>query len=143
LNSILVVCEGNICRSPMAEGLLAAALPAFRVRSAGLGALVGEPADKAAIQLMQDRGIDIGGHRALQVSRQLCVDSDIVLVMDRSQRQRLQGLYPEVRGRVFRLAESLDLDVPDPYRQPMAAFRTALSIIDEGVEQWLRRIHRL
>ena len=45
MNSILVICEGNICRSPMAQGLLAAALPNAQVHSAGLGALVGMPAE--------------------------------------------------------------------------------------------------
>lgn len=143
MKSLLVVCEGNICRSPMAQALLAAALPGSRVRSAGLGALVGRPADESAVQLMRDRGIDISAHRAVQINRQLCIESDIVLVMDREQRQRLQQLYPEAHGRVFRLAEHIDRDIPDPYRQPLAAFRGALSIIDQGVDNWLQRIQRL
>jgi len=143
MKSILVLCEGNICRSPMAEGLISAALPDSRVLSAGLQALVGKPADDAAQQLMRERGIDIGRHRALQVTRPMCLDADIILVMEREQRQRLQDLYPEVCGRVFRLGEYIDLDVPDPYRQPLSAFRTALSVIDKGVEHWLRRIKRL
>jgi protein-tyrosine phosphatase len=143
VKAILVVCEGNICRSPMAAGLLAAALPGARVRSAGLGALVGAPADETAVRLMQDRGVDIAPHRAAQINRQMCLDSDIVLVMERAQRQRLQEMYPEICGRVFRLGEHADRDVPDPYRQPVQAFRGALSIIDEGVGHWLQRIQRL
>lgn len=143
MNAILVVCEGNICRSPMAAGLLATALPGVRVRSAGLNALVGEPAEETAVRLMQDRGVDIAPHRAMQINRQMCLDSDIVLVMEREQRQRLQELYPEVCGRVFRIAEHEDRDVPDPYRQPVKAFRSALSIIDDGVRHWLQRIQRL
>jgi protein-tyrosine phosphatase len=143
VNAILVVCEGNICRSPMAAGLLAAALPRARVRSAGLNALVGKPAEEAAVRLMHDRGIDIARHRATQITRQMCLDSDIVLVMERDQRQRLQEMYPEVCGRVFRVGEHVDRDVPDPYRQPAKAFRGALTIIDEGVEHWLQRIQRL
>ena len=54
MKSILVICEGNICRSPMAQGLLAAACPGCRCAPQGLGALVGMPADDTAIRLMQE-----------------------------------------------------------------------------------------
>ncbi len=94
MKSILVVCEGNICRSPMAQGLLAAALPQVQVHSAGLGALIGSPADETAVRLMQARGIDISAHRATQITRQMCVQADMVLVMDADQRKRLEALYP-------------------------------------------------
>lgn len=143
MKSILVVCEGNICRSPMAEALLAAALPRTRVTSAGLNALVGKPADTAAVELMRRRGLRIDDHRATQITRPLCLNADIVLVMEREQRQRLERLYPEVCGRVFRIAEHSKLDVPDPYQKPLAEFRNALSIIEEGVDSWLHRIQRL
>ncbi|HZY15419.1 MAG TPA: low molecular weight protein-tyrosine-phosphatase [Ramlibacter sp.] len=143
MKAILTVCEGNICRSPMAQGLLAAALPHCSVHSAGLGALIGQPADPIAVELMRERGIDIRSHRARQLTRRLCLDADVVLVMEREQRRRLEELYPETCGRVFRLAEHADRDVPDPYRQPPAAFRAALSIIDQGVAAWLERLQRL
>ena len=143
MNRVLVLCEGNICRSPMAQGLLAAALPNAQVHSAGLGALVGMPADETAVRLMNDRGIDISAHRAQQVSRSLCTQADLVLVMDTEQRQRLEGMYPQARGRVFRLGEHLKRDIPDPYRQPEMAFRDALLLIDHGAREWLRRIQQL
>ena len=140
---ILVVCEGNICRSPMGEALLAQALPGMLVRSAGLGALVGHPADDIALQLMQERGVDINAHRARQITWPLCMESDLVLVMDIDQRQQVEGLYPQARGRVFRLAEHLKQDIPDPYRHGELAFRDALALIDSGVANWLQRIRRL
>ena len=143
MNSLLVVCEGNICRSPMAQGLFAARLPGWRVASAGLGALVGAPADPMAVALLRERGVDITGHRALQITRALCLESDMVLVMEREQRQRLEKLYPESCGRVFRMAEHAATDVPDPYRQPEAAFRLALTMIEDGVSRWVHRIQRL
>jgi protein-tyrosine phosphatase len=143
MKSILVVCEGNICRSPMAQGLLAAALPKTQVQSAGLGALVGMPADETAMRLMQSRSIDISEHRAVQINRQMCLESDMVLVMDLEQRKRIEELYPQVCGRVFRVGEYNKRDIPDPYRQSELAFREVLSLIDEGVREWLHRIHRL
>lgn len=127
----------------MAQGLLAARLPGWRVQSAGLNALIGAPADDFAIQLLRERDIDITGHRANQITRKMCLDAEMVLVMDREQRRRLEDLYPETCGRVFRLGEFADRDVPDPYRQPQAAFRHALTLIDEGVARWVQRIQRL
>jgi protein-tyrosine phosphatase len=143
MKSILVVCEGNICRSPMAQGLLADALPQAQVRSAGLGALVGMPADETAVRLMREHDIDITGHRAVQITRQMCTQADIVLAMDPEQRKRLEAMYPQACGRIFRLGEYTKRDIPDPYRQSELAFREALSLIDEGVREWLQRIHRL
>lgn len=127
----------------MAQGLLAAALPQATVLSAGLGALVGMPADDTAVRLMRERSIDITAHRAQQVNRALCTQADLVLVMDTEQRGRLEGLYPQVRGRVFRVGEHGKRDIPDPYRQPEQAFRYALTLIDEGLGEWLHRIQRL
>ena len=143
MKSILVVCEGNICRSPMAAALLAAALPGTSVTSAGLNALIGKPADEAAIALMRERGIDLRPHRAMQISRPMCLQTDVILVMERKQRDRLLQLYPEVRGRVFRIAEEAGADVPDPYRRPMDAFRSALALIEQGTGSWVTRIQML
>jgi protein-tyrosine phosphatase len=143
VKSILVLCEGNICRSPMAAGLIAARSPRFATRSAGLGALVGHPADETAVRLMRARGVDIDAHRAEQVTRRMCLEADIVLVMDREQRQRLEQMVPEACGRVFRLGEFTGQDIPDPYRQPEEAFREALELIETNVERWLQRIERL
>lgn len=127
----------------MAAALLDAALPGCRVASAGLGALVGKPADEAAVALMRERGLDLRAHRAVQITRPMCLHSDIIVVMEREQRDRLQRLYPEVCGRVFRIAEHAGVDVPDPYRQPVTAFRTALTLIEQGVAHWVQRIQRL
>lgn len=143
MKSILVVCEGNICRSPMAQGLLRSALPAVRVQSAGLGALVGMPADVQATQLMQLRGIDISDHRAMQITRQLCVDAELILGMDLEQRARIEAMYPQTKGRVFRIGEHTRQDIPDPYRQGEATFRHALELIDQGLAEWLARISKL
>lgn len=143
MKSILVVCEGNICRSPMAQGLLRAALPHMTVLSAGLNALSGRPADEAAVRLMKARGIDITPHRAVQINRELCIWAELVLVMSSDQRKRLEQAYPAVCGRVYRLCEFTKTDVPDPFRKPEQAFRESLQMIDQGVREWLQRIQKL
>ncbi|MEJ8838468.1 low molecular weight protein-tyrosine-phosphatase [Ramlibacter sp. AN1133] len=143
MKNVLVVCVGNVCRSPMAQGVLAAQLPGWKIDSAGLDALIGAPADEIAVRLLRQRGIEIGDHRAVQITRRMCMAADVVLVMSREQRRQLESIYPETCGRVFRLAEHADRDIPDPYRQPETAFRHALKLIDEGVTSWVQRIQRL
>jgi protein-tyrosine phosphatase len=143
MKTVLTVCIGNICRSPMAEGLLAAGLPHLRVVSAGTGALVGKPADATAQALMRARGIDISGHVAQQVSQMLCRQADLILVMDLAQRRYLESTYPFVRGKVFRIADTTAQDVPDPYRQGDAAFERALALIDAGARTWIDRVLKI
>ena len=140
---LLVVCEGNICRSPMAVGLLSKAAPSIFSFSAGLGALVGAPADEMAVQILRERGIDISSHRAIQITRQMCHQADLVLVMNDAQRASVQAMYPAARGRVYRLGEYTKRDIPDPFKQPEKAFRGALRLIDEAAREWLLRINRL
>jgi len=127
----------------MAAILLAQALPKLTVASAGLNAMIGKPADPLATELLRARGLDLSHHRGTQITRTMCLESDIVLVMDGEQRQRVQHLYPQTCGRVFRIAEHVNLDVPDPYRRSVDVFQTALAILDKGIEHWLNLIQRL
>jgi protein-tyrosine phosphatase len=124
----------------MAQGLFAAALPRMQVRSAGLNAMVGMPPDETAVRLMQARGIDIGAHRAVQITRESCQRADLVLVMSIDQRRWLQESYSFVCGRVYRLAEFSKRDVPDPFRQGERAFEHSLAIIEDGLREWLPRL---
>jgi protein-tyrosine phosphatase len=127
----------------MAEGLMSAALPKHAVVSAGLGALVGHPADPIARALMKECGLSIDTHRACQVNLDMCQRADLILVMDAAQRRDIERRYPFTVGRVFRLCESTGQDVPDPYRAGDSAFRHAFDLIENGVQQWVRRISRV
>lgn len=140
---VLAVCIGNICRSPMAEGLLKAELPGLNVASAGVGALIGKAADPTAQKLMLQRGVDISGHIAQQLNQLLCRRADLILVMDVEQRRYIETNYPFARGKVFRIAENLKQDVPDPYREGEAAFENALSLIDAGVHYWVDSVKKI
>jgi len=143
IHHVLTVCLGNICRSPMAEGLMAAALPDCEVSSAGLGALIGYPADPLACELMQERGLSIDEHRARQISLDLCQRADLILVMDTEQRRAVEQRYPFTSGKVFRLCEHNKCDVPDPYQAGRSAFLTSLALIEDGATQWVHRISRV
>jgi protein-tyrosine phosphatase len=143
MQHILVLCIGNICRSPMAEGMLRDALPGKTIRSAGLGALIGKPADPLSVQLMEEQGIDISMHRAQQISAGLIAQAELILVMDTEQKKYVEAKYFGSRGKVFRLDEAAKLDIPDPYREGIESFRTAHRMIDEGVKVWVNQILRM
>lgn len=143
-NRIIVVCTGNICRSPMGEALLRERLrdrKGVTVASAGIGALIGHPAAPMARELMNERQIDIGPHRAQQATLPLLSSMDLILTMDRTHSDWIMQQYPALRGRVHKFLKwGGDRDVADPYRLPRKAFEQALSDIDRGVEDWLRRL---
>lgn len=128
----------------MAEALLAKAVqeehPEVSVSSAGLGALVGHPADPLSQELMQDKGIDISAHRARQVSPEIVFDSDLILVMSTEQQEQLEQQYPGVRGRVHRIGKWEGYDIPDPFKRPKSAFEHAFILIEQGINEWYRKL---
>jgi low molecular weight protein-tyrosine phosphatase len=143
IRRVLVVCIGNICRSPMAEGLIRQALPELQVSSAGLAALVGHGADPIAVEIMAGVGIDISAHRARMLTEEIARDTDLILVMDDEQKFLVARQYPFVMGKVFRLGEAGGQDIPDPYRQNPDVFRSVFSMIEIGVGEWVTAINSL
>ncbi|MDM4769747.1 low molecular weight protein-tyrosine-phosphatase [Solimonas sp. SE-A11] len=137
---IAVICTGNICRSPIGEGLLKARLQGGdnMVVSAGIGALVGAPADGHAIDVMRAKNHDITSHRAQQATLGLLSSMDLILTMDQTHSDWINRQYPQLRGRVHKILKwNGNLDVEDPYRLPLAAFEKAYADIDTGVERWM------
>lgn len=140
MQNILVICIGNICRSPMAEGLLKEALPGKTINSAGLAAMVSQAADPFSIQIMQQNGIDISTHRARSISARLVSDADLILTMDLEQKRTVETQYPNSIGKVYRLGEFGNIDIGDPYRQGIDSFQAAYELIREGVNVMVKRL---
>ena len=143
IRHILVVCVGNICRSPMAEALLRRELrgqDGYTVESAGLGALVGHPASEHSVALMAETGEDITGHRARQIHPDMVKAADLVLVMEAGHKRAIDDADPTARGKVYRLGEWQDIDIADPYRREREAYEVALRDIEAGVASWVDRI---
>lgn len=113
--SILVVCTGNVCRSPIAEGMLRAALLARMgedaplVRSAGTAAWEGSGAMPESVGAAAERGVDIRAHEARVVSTAMVEEADLVLAMAAEHREEVARLVPAAAGRVFTLKELVRL----------------------------------
>jgi len=142
-SNILVVCIGNICRSPMAAALLRARAPAaVHIHSAGIGALVDKPADPCAVKLMQARSIDITAHRARQLTDKMVRQADLVLVMEEGHQQFIHALSPTACGKVHCIGKWVDQHIPDPYQKSPEYFASILALIEQSVDAWAEKLWR-
>jgi protein-tyrosine phosphatase len=142
VTSILFVCLGNICRSPIAEGMFrhianqAGAGHRFFIDSAGLGSWhVGHPPDERAQQALEARGIEISGLRARQVTAEDFDKFDLILPMDRANRQGLLKLAPNDRQDKIHLlmeyAPHLGVrEIPDPFFGGTEGFDYVCQLVD-------------
>ena len=139
-DNILVVCVGNICRSPMAEALLKQRYPHKNIDSAGVGALVGHSADPAALEIMNEQQLDVTNHTAKQIDESLAKKADIIFTMSDGQTKWIEERWPFCRGKTFKLGHWQDKDIADPYKHEMSAFQTAYQDIVVSLEQWADKI---
>ena len=131
MKTILFVCTGNVCRSPMAEELLRGALgatPNYRVLSAGIGALDGQPVTEESVVAMAELGFDIAAHYSQALRVPLVESADFIFTMTRQQQDTIQTLYPMASEKTFLLREFEDgevigKDVADPIGQSLEIYR--------------------
>ena len=136
---ILIVCDGNICRSPTAAFLLAKR-SGKRVESAGIVGLEGHDMDATAREVAQANGLDCPVHVARKLTRDLCRQVDLILVMEQRQKDRVAALAPEASGKVMLLGHWLGEEIPDPYRKHREVYEHAYALIDKAVNSWQEKL---
>jgi protein-tyrosine phosphatase len=144
---VLLVCTGNICRSPTAAAVLAALAAqrgvALQVDSAGtIDYHAGEPADRRALATARARGYDMEAHRARQVRREDYEIFDLILALDRGHLRELEARRPAgSRADVALLTSYAEVlgscDVPDPYYGAAGEFEHVLDMIETACEGFL------
>lgn len=140
IQNILVVCIGNICRSPMAEYFLKQEFPQLHVESAGISGLIGHNADDKAILCMQRHGIDMKAHIAKKLNAELIKKSDLILVMSQNQQKHIEQTWPFSKGKTFRLGHWQGKNVPDPYQHEQSIFDDTCQLIQNCISDWKKHI---
>lgn len=143
IKSVLVVCVGNICRSPTGERLLKRALPHTRIASAGLGALKGHPADKTASAVAAEHGVSLDGHEAQQLTASMCRDFDLILVMEKRHVEQVNRIDPAARGKTMLLGHWLNQqEIADPYKKSREAFEEVYGLLENATQKWVNVLSR-
>ena len=148
---VLFVCMGNICRSPLAQGVFENVLRRegleneVFVDSAGTGSWhVGHPPDERAQRSARSRGLDLSAQRARRVTSGDCRDFDYVMTMDEENYRAVSALCresdAEVRPFPDYAADSLETEVPDPYYGGPDGFEHVLDLVEEASEGLLKEI---
>jgi protein-tyrosine phosphatase len=150
---VLLVCTGNTCRSPMAS-LLARRLIAERigcqpeqledcgvvVASAGIAAMVGGRASPQAVEVMQQRGLDLGGHETQPLTEQLARHADVILTMTRGHREAILMQWPEAAGRT-RLLCADGRDISDPIGGPREEYELCAEQMQAALTAWVAELN--
>ena len=143
ISSVLVVCVGNICRSPVGERLLAQACPNLRVESAGIAALVGHATNKDAAEVAAENGVSVEGHVARQFSREIAADFDLILVLEKGHMKVVAQQAPEVTGKTMLYGQWMEQsDIPDPYRKSREFHISVFKQLREASEGWASKLGR-
>jgi protein-tyrosine-phosphatase len=121
---VLFVCSANRFRSPLAEAAFKKCLEEdgsradWEVSSAGLWTESGLPPVPTALTAAEGMGLNISNHRTQPITTELLSRSDLIIVMQASQREALQVEFPETAGKIILLSETADgiaYDIPDPF----------------------------
>lgn len=148
MRSILFVCFGNICRSPMAEVLMNRALAEsdddneVSAWSAGVWAANGRPPSANAVQVMSERGLDISHHRAHNLTGYDVETTDLILTMTREFAIGIKQEWPRHAHKVYLLSEMAgeNHDIEDPYTAPLDEYRVCADELERLIEKGYDRI---
>jgi protein-tyrosine phosphatase len=147
--SVLFVCTANVCRSPMAmaifRNLVQGDQEDWEVASAGTLAIEGLPVASKALFVLRSKGLDISDHRSQPVTQELIDRFDLILTMEKNQKEALTVEFPKKAKRIYLFSEMIGLvyDVPDPVGKSLVNFQNTYNEIEQTLTMGLRKIRRL
>src|SRR5256885_14406077 len=151
MKTILFVCTGNVCRSPMAEGIFRHAVKGrgdFRVLSAGVGAIEGQPPSAYAVQALAELGIDVSQQRSRMLTAELVQQADYIFGMTHGHVDAINLLFPQAAEKTFLLREfdeTLEIfekDISDPIGGSYEVYLNCRDQIEQGIASMLNFIQQ-
>ena len=140
-NHILVVCMGNICRSPTGERLLQQYFPEKTVHSAGIIAQNDRPAYDSAIRIAQQHSLSLENHQSRRLTSELCKKTDLILVMENDHIAKIHQLFPETRGKVMLFGQWINkTELPDPHKRSDEMFEHVYQLMEKAAIAWQGKI---
>lgn len=140
-NSVMTVCIGNVCRSPVAEAALKQLCPQLTIASAGFAAPVGRRASSKMVELAAKDGLDLTNHRARRLSEVAPEQFDLLLVMEDSHLKEMARQMPHLRARTLLLSQwSGAADIADPINQDAEFNAAVYRQIIEATRAWSTRL---
>ncbi len=136
--NVLFVCTGNICRSPMAEGLLRHKLKELNknklveISSAGVASPLGMEPSENAVQVMKESGIDISGHKSRPLNQDLIKDADLIFTMEQKHKDLILEEMPRASSKTY------VLNIEDPISKPVETYSQVLEVLKKSLPRILK-----
>ncbi len=141
ISSVLVVCVGNVCRSPVGERLLAQACPNLRIESAGINALTDDAANKEAADVAAENGVSVEGHIARQFTAEMAANFDLILVLEKGHMKVTAEQAPASTGKTMLFGQWIgQADIADPYQHSLEFHTAVFKELKKASDGWAEKL---